>query len=77
MDHHQDRLGAVKAERRIYVSCPSSLGAESVVHTSGFATLDREIPVESYITATAFARELRVLAERFPDFFPERRQEKC
>jgi hypothetical protein len=37
-----------------------------------FATLAPQISVESYIEATALARELRRLAERFPTLLPER-----
>jgi hypothetical protein len=58
------------AAQRIYVSFSRPLNTNVVVHTGGFATLDREIPFDSYITATAFVRELRILAERFPILFP-------
>jgi hypothetical protein len=50
---------------RIYVD-PMPAGGQTVVHTGGFATMNRKIAVDSYVTATAFARELRKLAERFP-----------
>jgi hypothetical protein len=56
---------------RIYVDAMPASG-QTVVHTGGFATLDRQIVVDSYITATAFVRELRILAGRFPSLMPER-----
>lgn len=68
MQNDEHRL-RVKAQRRIYVSEMPATGF--TVHTDGFATLDRKIPFQSYITATAFTRELRRLAERFPILFPE------
>jgi hypothetical protein len=58
------------ATQGIYVSFSRPLNTNVVVHTGGFATLDREIPFDRYITATAFARELRILAERFPSLLP-------
>ena len=60
-----------ETRRRIYVEAMPA-DSQTVVHTGGFATLDRQIMVASYITATAFARELRVLAARFPSMMPER-----
>jgi hypothetical protein len=56
---------------RIYVDA-MPVDSRTVVHTGGFATLDRQIMVDSYITAAAFVRELRVLAEQFPSLMPER-----
>jgi hypothetical protein len=56
--------------RHIYVSETQPQGY--MVNTARFATLAPQIPVESYIEATAFARELRRLAERFPALLPER-----
>jgi len=56
--------------RRIYVDAMPS-GSQTVVHTGGFATLNRQITVDSDITA-AFAGERRALAERFPSLMPER-----
>ena len=60
-----------ETRHRIYVDAMPA-GGPTVVHTGGFATLDRQIIVDSYITATAFVRELRVLAERFPSLMPGR-----
>ena len=70
---HRTRRDATAAQWRIYVTFSRPLNTNVVVHTGGFATLDREIPFDSYITVTAFVRELRILAERFPTLLPSER----
>jgi pterin-4a-carbinolamine dehydratase len=72
---HRTRRDATAAQR-IYVSLSRPLNTNAVVHTGGFATLDREIPFDSYITAIAFVRELRILAERFPTLLPSEQSDE-
>jgi hypothetical protein len=68
MQNHDSRV-CTRVHRCIYVSGFAPTGY--AINTGGFATLDPKILVESYIQATAFARELRRLAVRFPSLLPE------